>query len=178
VHSVLQEQVREQKRRQTAMYSLYGALGVAVTVVTFWMLARPEEQITAAQRSLRETMVTWQCPNGHRFQREGGYVTIPCEACDRKANIAVTYECPRDGRLEALARYGRSPGGGGKLTEVSFRPGVWTSVDRTVHCPVCAIRLRPADEHVLDRLAASPAESPSDVEPLPGAPAPENEPGR
>ncbi|NOT00852.1 MAG: hypothetical protein HOP29_09510 [Phycisphaerales bacterium] len=153
-----------------------------MTVITFWLLARPEAQVAAAQRGLSETTVAWQCPNGHRFQRVGGHVAIPCESCDRKANVAVTYECPRDGRMEALARYERLPSGGGKLTEVSFRPGVWTGVDRTVHCPVCGVRLRPAGDDVLGRLNSPPNPPPTESATgggsSPGAGTSEKEPGR
>lgn len=152
------DQVREQKRRQTTRYSLYGASGVAVAVVTFWLLARPETQTAAAQRHLQEVVVTWQCANGHRFEREGSYVAIPCTSCDQKANVAVIYECPRDGRVEALVRYERTADGGGRLSAASFRPGVWTGVEREVRCPVCGVRLRPWRELSAERWDAGSPE--------------------
>lgn len=135
------------RRRQTALYSFYGALAVALIVVVTWWMVRPRERIIPAlQRRVTDSMLSWRCPDGHAFQAKGSYQRMACPQCGRRADIAVTYLCPIHGDKPAVIRIERLDRSRERLSEVSFRRGVWRTVKEHVRCPDCGLSMTPKTE--------------------------------
>ena len=135
---------KELNRHQTAMYSFYGAIAVALFVVVTWWMVRPQDSVAPAlQRRVTGSQVTWRCPDGHSFKAKGSYQRISCPQCTRRADIAVTYRCPNHGTRDALIRIEQLNRNRERLSEVSFRYGVWRTVNDCVHCPDCGLNMSP-----------------------------------
>jgi len=133
----------ESQRRQTALYSFLVAVGTSLVVLGLWWLTQADALPVTVQRQLSDFVVSWQCPEGHTFEHRGNHSRVACPVCGRKSNVAVTYECPRDGDMAALVRYRRDARGRERVSEVSFYRGVWASVLETIHCPRCGLVLSP-----------------------------------
>lgn len=141
---------REARRRQTAVYSLCGAILVAVSIAGMWWMMRVgPSAATALQRRISDQAVVWRCPNGHRFEARGRARRLECAECGRRSDMEVTYVCPRDGDVPALIRVERGAGGREALSEVSLRPGVWEAVGSSVRCPKCDRHLTPQVENLM-----------------------------
>jgi hypothetical protein len=131
------------KQRQTALYSFCGAVVVSFFVVGVWWLTRPTPTQFARQRSLTSVQVTWECPDGTTFVAQGGLHGMPCPDSDRRADVRVTYVCPRHGEHKALVRYVRDDDGRERVSQVSFHRGVWRNVGTYIACPDCGRRMQP-----------------------------------
>ena len=137
----------EVNHRQTAIYSFCGALAVALFVVITWWMVRPQESVAPAlQRRVTNSQVTWRCPDGHSFKAKGSYQRVPCPQCNRRADIAVTYLCPNHGTKDALIRIEQFNRNRERLSEVSFRYGVWRTVNEYLNCPDCGSNMSPQVE--------------------------------
>jgi len=95
------------------------------------------------QRRVTSMLMSWQCPQGHSFEHKGSTRRVECPECGRLADVAVTYLCPRDGERSALIRLTRDRDGREKVSEISFRRGVWRAVGRDVRCPQCGLTMVP-----------------------------------
>jgi len=131
------------QRQQTTLYSFLVAIGTSVVILGLWWLTQADATPIAVQRRLSDFTLNWQCPEGHTFEHRGSYSRVPCPVCGRKSDVAVTYQCPRDGDKPALVRYRRDAHGRERVSEVSFYRGVWASVLETIHCPNCGLVLSP-----------------------------------
>lgn len=136
-------QTEDRQQRQTALYSFYGAIGVGILVVGFWWLTRPDPNTVAMQRRINSMTLSWRCPQGHTFEHQGSTHRVGCPECKRLADISVTYICPRHGERPALIRLTRDGDGRERVSEVSFRHGVWRTVARDIRCPQCGLKMTP-----------------------------------
>lgn len=140
LHRMTEETSRQ---RQTALYSFCGAIVVSFFVVGLWLLTRPDPPHLARQRSITNVQVTWECPGGTTFVDQGALHGMPCPESHHRAEVRVTYVCPRHGEHNALVRYVRDADGRERVSEVSFRRGVWRTVGSYIGCPDCGARMRP-----------------------------------
>ena len=131
------------RQRQTALYSFCGAIVVSFFVVGLWRLTRPDPPRLARQRSITNVQVTWECPDGTTFVDQGAFLGMPCPESNRRADVRVTFVCPGHGEHNALVRYERNADGQERVSQVSFRRGVWRSVGSYIRCPDCGARMRP-----------------------------------
>ncbi len=138
---------------QAAKYSFVAASVVGLMLLMLWFYLRPEAQIHAVQRSSRDVVVSWRCSAGHVFSRRGSYLQADCPVtgCGKKANILVTYSCPRHGAIVAEVKIVQIPGGGERVSAVSFSPRLWDHVDDRIVCPKCGSLLTPQKENPFPR---------------------------
>jgi len=134
-----------EQQRKTTVYSFSAAAAVCIVVIGVWWMTRPAASRVAVQRSITSMQVTWQCPDGTTFEDRGSIIGKACPHGNRRADVRVTYVCPRHGDRAALVRYARSLNGQERVAEVSFRHGVWRPVGQYLRCPDCGARLIPKE---------------------------------
>ena len=122
---------------RAAVYSLCGAAGVCIILVTIWWSLRPRQQLTALQRRLADVTVTWACINGHTFEQAASPHGCACTECGAASDVSVAYRCPTHGRFSALVRYTRTASQRERVDAVSFNPPAWRSVSDAIRCPKC-----------------------------------------
>jgi hypothetical protein len=117
---------------------------VAFGLLSGWYYLRHQpDETMARQRRATGRLMTWRCPGGHTFKAPGSYFPVACQECDRRAEMEVVYVCPIHGDLPALIRMDVDEDQRERLSEVSFRVGVWRTIRDENKCPDCGRNLTP-----------------------------------
>jgi len=128
--------VFQPKRSKGALASLLAVFVAAASIwASYWVWYRHDQDVPA-HRTPPDFRFQWLCPNGHVFEAQGAYGTLPCPTCGQPAHIVITYECPEHGTRDLLVIFGEVTE---KPTYVQYEPDQWFAVSDRIPCwiPSC-----------------------------------------
>lgn len=126
-------------------FSIAVVVGAAVLLWFAMMLWSASTSARAAQRTLTEVRVTYQCDEGHRFRESAGIKSLPCSqaGCTSRAWPIWSYQCTKHGAFLSQLRY--HVDGSDLIRIQAARPvgGKWEEVDDDIICSHCGRALLP-----------------------------------